>query len=752
MGVFGDWQQAFASGVGEMCSGFKPNGTIHRFGKKDRLWAIGFEYVGKSQTFTNVVFGDWSEGSTHYWKSYADAALSDRQQKTIERKFNDIKLQVELEKKAKNDAAALKWGKIFESAIQSGAAHPYLVSKGLDNNFCGKISETGELLIPMYLGPEIRGVQRIFSEDGIFVKKFPFGVGKKGCSVAVNIGASGDKIFISEGFATAASISLAMPDHLSLCCFDAGNIYSVVEGIRKNSRLDIIICADLDKSGVGEAKAMIVCKAFDNVSYVLPKFPASLNGLTDFNDLHSSCGLNEIKSQLTAHAKNDHLWPSKNIGFTYLTKKMAKIRQYDHLYHYFNYLTGFKYIPDIQSGYKFNGKYYEPMHMDALREFSDINFDAPVKNFEREEFVGKCKARSQVKKDFLERQDAIKQINFNNGVLNLETMDLLPHSIKHPFTYVIPNDFISGVACPTWESLLNLIFLGKEHLIENLEEYVGFCLSRESYYRFNQALVLDGEGSNGKSTLINAIKMILGHGNCASASLAAMAQNRFLTHSLFKSMVNFCEEEPKAVFSETGIFKKLTGNSPMFAEEKNKSGFSFVNRSKIIISYNEMPYLGDETTGMRRRLLILPCEQDFENHMERRIDNVLEKIESELSGIIERCVRAYVRLSARGHFNINQETKDRFHQMRLDSNPVFEWWNERMEIDTSSSVPMLCDLMWNDFIEDTQCKSFTKKGFGKKISAILRENNKAMGLDLKIERESGGRRSRIIHHVKFKTS
>lgn len=746
-----EWNSVLTRDLGDTCHDFKPDGTYYRFGHKDRLWATGFEHKGKDQSFIFVAYGDWKSGAKHKWQSFSDANLSAWQKRSIDARVVALKNQIELEQNLKNNAAAQKWHKIFEAATTSEIAHPYLINKGIASNFLAKISN-GDLLIPLYLDGNFRGVQRIYLEEGQYVKRFPSGTGKRGCSVTVNPLASGDKIFISEGFATACSIALALPEHQSICCFDAGNIYSVVENLRKISSKDIIICADLDENKTGELKATAAAQAFTKVSFILPKFHSLLNKMSDFNDLHHFVSLNEVTKQLTAHCNTDHLWPSKLFGFTYLTAKNARVRQYDELYYYFHNITGFKYIPDTQSGYRFNGKFYEPMSLEVLNEFADVNLQSPVKNFERQEFIGKCKARAQVRRDFLDQQDAIKKINFNNGVLDLEKMILYPHSIAHPFTYVIPNDYKVGVPCPTWEMLLDRIFLGRKHLIENLEEFLGFCLSRENYFRFNQALILDGEGSNGKSTLIDAMKMVIGTNNCEAISLAAMGQNRFLAHKLFKSMVNFCEEEPKSVFTETGPFKKITGNSPMFAEEKNKTGFSFVNKSKIIISYNEMPFLGDETTGMRRRLLILPCEQDFESYSDRKILNVLEKISEELPGIIERCVTAYKRLSARGHFKINEETKDRFNEMRMASNPVYAWWCENIDINLGNQpgygTKLYTDDLWLKFKLDTENKSFSKDGFMRKIASTLREANKANKISLNIQRDNSGK---FIKDIRLKS-
>ena len=187
------------------------------------------------------------------------------------------------------------------------ADHPYLVAKGVPP--LGPVRELdGKLLIPIKdADGTFRGVQSI-SDDG--EKRFTPGMEKKGgfCLLDDEKNFNGGEIVLCEGYATGASLALASGKPVAVA-FDAGNLGTVAEALReKFPRMSITICADNDHAterdgkpwnpGVEKAKA-----AARNVSgkVIVPSFSDAEKArkLTDFNDLHTSRGLDAVRSQLS---------------------------------------------------------------------------------------------------------------------------------------------------------------------------------------------------------------------------------------------------------------------------------------------------------------------------------------------------------------------------------------------------------------------------------------------------------------------
>ncbi|MDQ2696570.1 MAG: toprim domain-containing protein [Pseudomonadota bacterium] len=171
--------------------------------------------------------------------------------------------------------------------------------------------------VPMR-GPdgELRGLQYLY--DGPVrkgrAKHFPFGSQKKGSYHLIGQVAPDQVLYLAEGYATAASISLATGCPVAVC-FDAGNLEPCLAVFRTlYPRLPVVIAADNDSwkandpdpkgrplGNVGHCKALKAARAH-GARVALPDF----TGLecedkpTDFNDLHLLAGLDEVKRQLEA--------------------------------------------------------------------------------------------------------------------------------------------------------------------------------------------------------------------------------------------------------------------------------------------------------------------------------------------------------------------------------------------------------------------------------------------------------------------
>lgn len=724
MGVFdlSGFHSEIASRYGVAMPDFCPDGKFYRAGRDQHAWAIGTILTVQNKIYATVFYGSWSSGDgTQRWNSYTESSLSARSLAQIKRDIKAHQKKIDLERERVAEETANRYEPVFAMA-SIGDVHPYMVSKGLGSNYVAKVLGAGELAIPMRLNGKFRSVQLITRAGAGFDKKFPFGTGKRGASCLVGDG-PGHTIFISEGFATACSVYEAMPDYKSYCAFDCGNLLSVAQVIRKdNPESPIIVCADNDASRAGVKAAQTCVNKVSNLSYVMPKQLGQ-----DFNDVYVSEGAHKLTDILTQHLSGAHKWPSLDDGF--ITKVIADsgkekiIKHFDQMYEYFAAQCGLIYARELKAFYAYNQTYYAPLSDDDVRSACERLLGVQARGFDREEFLKLCRARAiRDFDDFFKDSMSINFVNLKNGVIDLKSGRLLPHDKRYKFRYQIDNEIDMNMKCPTWEQFIGVVTKNRQHLADNIEEFIGFILSGESYFRFNSALILDGAGSNGKSTLIEAIMHIVGVRNLSAAPLHQMSGNRFLTHKLATSLVNVSEEEPKTVFSESGIFKKLTGNSTQFAEDKGKTGYSFINKSKILISYNEMPFLGDESTGMLRRLLVIPCEENLDVNPGLKIKNVMAKLRVEIPGIIARCLRAYVRLSDRGYFNISQETKARVDQMRRESNPVRDWALDMIRVKPGSEVRT--EVLWESF-EDYVGKNgrLGKIGFMKKLISVCRAIN-----------------------------
>ncbi|RRD71931.1 MULTISPECIES: zincin-like metallopeptidase domain-containing protein [unclassified Desulfovibrio] len=197
----------------------------------------------------------------------------------------------------------------------ASADNPYLQAKGVQP-FGVREDVDGTLLVPvMTVDKELRGLQTISPEGE---KRFMYGMEKNG---NFHLIAEPDKdlskdlaqgeIILAEGYATGATLHMATEKPVAVA-FDAGNLEPVAKKLReKFPNAAITICADNDHQHTRKTPdgvehwnkgVELAQRAAQEVGgkVVTPIFTDEerAKGLTDFNDLHQSRGLDEVKRQV----------------------------------------------------------------------------------------------------------------------------------------------------------------------------------------------------------------------------------------------------------------------------------------------------------------------------------------------------------------------------------------------------------------------------------------------------------------------
>ena len=259
-------------------------------------------------------------------------------------------------------------------------------------------------------------------------------------------------------------------------------------------------------------------------------------------------------------------------------------------------------------------------------------------------------------------------LNLLNGLLNLETLDLEPHTPELKTIVQLSVVYDPEADCSEIDVFLKAVV--PADAITVAEEYVGYCLIPTM--RYEKSLVLHGEGGNGKGTLIAMITAMLGDKNVANVSFQALTENRFATAQLFGKMANLHADIPNKTIENTAQFKEITSGDMIQAEEKHKNPFSFRNRAKLIYSANEPPTSKDNTSGFHRKLLMIPFPTKFTN---RKLRQSLFTQEG-LSGLLLRALQGMQRLQKQGEFTESETVSASLAEYRNKSDTVAHFLDE----------------------------------------------------------------------------
>lgn len=323
--------------------------------------------------------------------------------------------------------------------------------------------------------------------------------------------------------------------------------------------------------------------------------------------------------------------------------------------------------------------FYQPVGEVLIKKLCKQKLEEEYRKSRVSEVIDYIKASTYAKR----HEEPPNLIPLENGVLDIETMELRPHSPDYMFFNKLPVKYDPQADCPRIKKFLREITSSEEDVLI-LEELIGFCLYRD--YFISKALMLVGGGSNGKSTFLNLVKAFLGFENVSSRSLQDLEENRFAKADLYHKLANIYADISDKALYRTGTFKMLTGRDPITAERKFHNSFQFENYAKLLFSANKVPEAYDDTDAFFRRWIIIVFPNQFMGNMAD--PNILESLttEEELSGLLNRALEGLKRLLRNGQFSHSKTTEEIREDYIRKSSPIAAFVMDCLENDSDSFI------------------------------------------------------------------
>lgn len=266
----------------------------------------GFYGLGWFEAKGRLKLQNWNSGKTDTGQTMTPEQRAEQEQRIREHEAKQDQKRrddAEIAERATQQAAELYAG--AEPVTEPGQ-HEYLIAKRLPSAPGGLRVDRKTLLIPVYNeAGQIQTVQKIFPDPDTGERERRFHRHTSTKNGFLFLGEKGEVkktgiALIAEGYATAATIHhvTELPVFVG---FSADGLLPVAEMIRrKYPDVNIIICGDNDKSGVGQQTAQQAAEA-TNSKFIIPAFNPGEYG--DYNDLYAQQGAEtmteQIKSQIT---------------------------------------------------------------------------------------------------------------------------------------------------------------------------------------------------------------------------------------------------------------------------------------------------------------------------------------------------------------------------------------------------------------------------------------------------------------------
>ncbi|WP_053589673.1 DNA primase family protein [Bacillus sp. FJAT-22090] len=269
-------------------------------------------------------------------------------------------------------------------------------------------------------------------------------------------------------------------------------------------------------------------------------------------------------------------------------------------------------------------------------------------------------------------------INVSNGLLEWRKRKLHPHTPEYFTTIQIPIYFKPEAIAPNIDTFFRSVV--PEDTMSIVYEWFGYCMLPITKYE--KAVMLTGEGSNGKSKFIELFHRFLGTDNISNISLQDLEHNRFKLAQLHGKLANTYADIPSKALVKSSVFKTVVSGDRTSAEFKGKDSFNFQNFARLLFSANELPRSSDLTDGFFRRWIIIPFNNKFGPGGIKADPNIMDKLtnDEELSGLLNRALDGLEWLEKQGHFTLNESTDKMLEEYKLDIDNVATFVDENCKI------------------------------------------------------------------------
>lgn len=297
-----------------------------------------------------------------------------------------------------------------------------------------------------------------------------------------------------------------------------------------------------------------------------------------------------------------------------------------------------------------------------------------------------------------QRKEALKQLNlicdvkapsmpnfiaFKNGIYDLNTDEFSDFTPDVVITNMIPWPYNPAAQDDLMDQTLDKIACHNASIRALLEEMIGSCMYRGNTLAGGGAFILTGEGANGKSTLLDAVKTMLGTANITSLDLKEL-DAKFQNAELYGKLANIGDDIGSDYIANGAVFRKLVTGQRIQVQYKGERPFEFESYAKMLFSANDIPRIGriKEAYAIVRRLVIIPFNAKFTKHDEGYNPNI--KYDLQRQPAMEYMIRVGLdglkRVLKNKAYTICSEVEQALEEYREESNPLLSFIKDCHEL------------------------------------------------------------------------
>lgn len=276
-----------------------------------------------------------------------------------------------------------------------------------------------------------------------------------------------------------------------------------------------------------------------------------------------------------------------------------------------------------------------------------------------------------------------------NGVYDFSDGTLHDFSPAYHATAALPVAYNPYATCPEIDNYLE----GAEptwtetgaDATQALIEYTSYTLYNG--FPIHRFLIIFGEQGTGKSTFIKLVSRFIGKDNHSSVPLQDIDSDQYAKAEIYKKLANMSADLSSKALKSNGFLKMTTGGDEISANRKYMGRIEFEWTGKHIFSCNEVPASYDISNAYHIRVMLVGFPNIFRG-TDKDDQNLIDKLitPEELSGLLNKCLRALPELLDRGCFKNEPSLEQRkLNYLKLSDTAAF-FIETQLEPDQSATV------------------------------------------------------------------
>ena len=296
-----------------------------------------------------------------------------------------------------------------------------------------------------------------------------------------------------------------------------------------------------------------------------------------------------------------------------------------------------------------------------------------------------------VKNDVFDKYDYL--LNTESGIVDLRTGAIMPFD-KTKLLAKNTHTKVSFEHSEVWEKFLWSVFYNgniadTQEFIDSLQTCIGYSLTGSTAEQC--MFLLYGDGSNGKSTLVETIASVMGDYATSMDSKLLVTQKgqsnspaEYAIASLQKvRFVTTGETDEGGRLSEAQT-KILTGSDPVNARFPFGNPFKYYPNFKIWMSTNHLPNIRGNDYGMWRRLFLFVFRNIFGD--EQKDKSLPSKLRMDADKILGWCIQGFLKYQELGHLIKAKQTVSDTAEFKKKNDQVLQFIDEKCIIDKHSVI------------------------------------------------------------------